>query len=39
MLVKFLQDEMILPKESAFFESVDSETGLVIPLVESEFYI
>ncbi|CAD8138330.1 unnamed protein product [Paramecium pentaurelia] len=39
MLVKFLQDEMVLPKESAFFESVDPETGLVIPLIQSEFYI
>ncbi|CAD8136605.1 unnamed protein product [Paramecium octaurelia] len=39
MLVKFLQDEMVLPKESAFFESVDPETDKVIPLVESEFYI
>ncbi|CAD8046785.1 unnamed protein product [Paramecium sonneborni] len=39
MLVKFLQDEMVIPKETAFFESVDPKTGQVISLVDSEFYI
>jgi hypothetical protein len=35
MLVKFLQDEMIIPKETAFFEAADPETGKIIPLKES----
>lgn len=38
IMVQFLEDDMVVPKESAHFADVDVDTGEVIPLRESRIY-